>query len=446
MRICVLGAGYVGLVTGTCLAESGNDVVMVEIDRAKVEKLSRGETTIYEPGLEELLKRNLVEKRLSFTTDLAEGIRHGLFIFIAVGTPPGDNGKADLSAFFTVVDGIGSTMDGYKIIIDKSTVPVGTADEVKQRLSELTTHPFDVVSNPEFLKEGSAIDDFMHPDRIIIGCDYERATAFLKELYAPFVQTENPIFVMDPRSAEMTKYAANAMLAARISFMNEIANLCERMNADVDDVRRAIGADRRIGQPFLFPGVGFGGSCFPKDIAALEAMGDENDVPMEIVAAVRSVNHRQRDMFVRKVFDHFGKDLEGRSFAVWGLAFKPRTDDMREAPAVTIIESLLNAGATIRAHDPEATETARAVFGDRIEYCTINYDCLDDADALLVITEWNEFRHPDFEKMKSLLKSPVVFDGRNIYRRSNMKQMGFTYYAMGRPAVVPDPSTATASS
>jgi len=435
MRICVVGAGYVGLVTGTCLAESGNDVVIVEIDSEKVDKLNGGEPVIYEPGLEELLKRNLAEKRISFTTDLEEGVRHGLFLFIAVGTPSGENGKADLTAVFAVVDGVGKAMDGYKIIIDKCTVPVGTADEVKRRLSELTKHPFDVVSNPEFLKEGSAIDDFMHPDRIIIGCDYERATAFMKELYAPFVQTENPIFVMDPRSAEMTKYAANAMLATRISFMNEIANLCEKMNADVDDVRRAIGADRRIGQPFLFPGVGYGGSCFPKDVAALEAMGSESELPMEIIAAVRSVNRRQRDIFTWKVFDHFGKDLKGKTFAVWGLAFKPRTDDMREAPAVTVIQALLDAGAKVKAHDPEAIETAGAIFGDRIDFCNINYDCLDDADALCILTEWNEFRHPDFEKMKSLLKSPVIFDGRNIYKRSKMKELGFTYYAMGRPAV-----------
>ncbi|HUV38730.1 MAG TPA: UDP-glucose/GDP-mannose dehydrogenase family protein, partial [Planctomycetota bacterium] len=430
MRICVVGAGYVGLVTGTCLAESGNDVVIVEIDPEKVEKLNRGETTIYEPGLDELLKRNLAEERLSFTTDLAEGVRHGLFIFIAVGTPSGENGKADLTAFFEVVDGIGRVMDGFRIVIDKSTVPVGTADAVQQRLAAITKHPFDVVSNPEFLKEGTAIDDFMHPDRIVIGCEYERATAFMKELYAPLVQTGNPIFIMDPRSAEMTKYAANAMLAARISFMNEIANLCERMNADVDDVRRAIGADQRIGQSFLFPGVGFGGSCFPKDIAALEAMGAENDLPMEIVTAVRSVNARQRDIFVRKVFDHFGDDLTGRTLAVWGLAFKPRTDDMREAPAVTIIERLLAAGAKVRAHDPEAGETARAVLDGRIDFCNINYDCLEGADALLVITEWNEFRHPDFEKIRSLLKTPVIFDGRNIYPRSKMKELGFTYYAM----------------
>ena len=436
MRICVVGAGYVGLVTGTCLAESGNDVVIVEIDPEKVEKLNRGETTIYEPGLDELLKRNLAEERLSFTTDLAEGVRHGLFIFIAVGTPSGENGKADLTAFFEVVDGIGRVMDGFRIVIDKSTVPVGTADAVQQRLAAITKHPFDVVSNPEFLKEGTAIDDFMHPDRIVIGCEYERATAFMKELYAPLVQTGNPIFIMDPRSAEMTKYAANAMLAARISFMNEIANLCERMNADVDDVRRAIGADQRIGQSFLFPGVGFGGSCFPKDIAALEAMGAENDLPMEIVTAVRSVNARQRDIFVRKVFDHFGDDLTGRTLAVWGLAFKPRTDDMREAPAVTIIERLLAAGAKVRAHDPEAGETARAVLDGRIDFCNINYDCLEGADALLVITEWNEFRHPDFEKIRSLLKTPVIFDGRNIYAPERMRQLGFDYHSVGRASAM----------
>jgi len=435
MRICVVGAGYVGLVTGTCLAESGNDVVVVDIDSEKVAQLSAGEPTIYEPGLEELIKRNLTQKRLSFTTDLSAGVAHGLFIFIAVGTPSGENGCADLSAFFSVVEGIGRAMDGFRIIVDKSTVPVGTCDEVKRRLAELTEHPFDVVSNPEFLKEGTAVEDFMHPDRIIIGCDYERATAVMKELYAPFVRTENPIFVMDPRSAEMTKYAANAMLAARISFMNEIANLCEKMNADVDEVRRAIGADRRIGQAFLFPGVGYGGSCFPKDVAALEAMGVENDVPMEMTIAIRRVNQRQRDILFNKVAEHFGGELTGRTLAVWGLAFKPRTDDMREAPAVTIIERLLDAGAHVRAHDPEAVDRAREILDGRIDFRDINYDCLDGADALILVTEWDEFRHPDFEKMKSLMKTPVIFDGRNIYDRARMRQTGFTYYAMGRPAV-----------
>ncbi len=438
MRICVVGAGYVGLVTGTCLADTGNDVVIVDIDEAKVKALGEGKPTIYEPGLEELLKRNIAEERLSFTTDLADGVARSLFVFIAVGTPSGENGRADLSAFFSVVEDIAKAMDGYRIIVDKSTVPVGTADEVARRVRAVTKHPFDVVSNPEFLKEGTAVNDLLRPDRIVIGCDDERAAAIMKELYAPFVRTDNPIFVMDTRSAEMTKYAANAMLAGRISLMNEIANLCERLDADVDAVRRAIGADHRIGPSFLFPGVGFGGSCFPKDLAALEAMGEENELPMEIMSAVRRVNLRQREILVGKVFEHFGEELTGRTFAVWGLAFKPGTDDMREAPAVTVIERLLQAGATIRAHDPEATERAREIFGDRVTFCTINYDCLKGADALILITEWNEFRRPDFEKVKSLLATPIIFDGRNIYDQARMKEEGFTYYAMGRPTVKAD--------
>jgi UDPglucose 6-dehydrogenase len=438
VRICVVGAGYVGLVTGTCLAESGNDVVIVEIDPGKVEKLRAGKSVIYEPGLEELIRRNIAEERLRFTTDLAEGVARSLFIFIAVGTPSSaDNGRADLAAFFSVAEGVARAMDGYRIIVDKSTVPVGTADEVRRRVAAITAHPFDVVSNPEFLKEGTAVGDFMHPDRVIIGCEDHRAVAIMKELYAPFVATENPIFVMSERSAEMTKYAANAMLAARVSFMNEIANLCERMDADVDDVRRAVGAHARIGQSFLFPGVGFGGSCFPKDLAALEAMGAESGVPMEIITAVRNVNRRQREVLVKKVMDHFAGSLAGRTLAVWGLAFKPRTDDMREAPAVTIIERLLAAGAKVRAHDPEAADRAREILDGRIEFCPINYDCLKSADALLVVTEWDEFRHPDFAKMKSLMKSPVIFDGRNIYDPRRMKSEGFTYYAMGRPTARP---------
>jgi UDPglucose 6-dehydrogenase len=437
MRICVVGAGYVGLVTGTCLAESGNDVVIVDIDPAKIKTLAAGNSTIYEPGLEELLRRNIASKRLSFTTDLPRTVASSLFLFIAVGTPSGENGRADLSSFFSAVEGLARAMDGYRVIVVKSTVPVGTADEVRRRLAALTPHPFDVVSNPEFLREGSAVADFMNPDRIVVGSDDPRAVAVVKDLYAPFVTTENPVLVMDSRSAEMTKYASNAMLAARISFMNEIANLCERMNADADEVRRAIGADRRIGQSFLFPGVGFGGSCFPKDISALVAMGAENNVPMELVAAVRSVNLRQREILVRKVLDHFGGSLAGRTLAIWGLAFKPRTDDCREAPSITVIQRLLEAGARVHAHDPEAAARAKEILGDRIGYCAINYDCLKSADALIVVTEWDEFRRPDYEKMKSLMKSPVIFDGRNIYDPARMKREGFTYYAMGRPPVRP---------
>jgi len=437
MRICVVGAGYVGLVTGTCLAESGNDVVLVDIDPAKVKTLAAGNSTFYEPGLQELLRRNIAEKRLAFTTDLARAVANSLVLFIAVGTPSGEDGRADLSGFFSVVDAIARAMDGYRVVVIKSTVPVGTADEVRRRLAAGTPHPFAVVSNPEFLREGSAVADFMSPDRIVVGADDPRAVAVVRDLYAPFVTTENPVLVMDSRSAEMTKYASNAMLAARISFINEIANLCERMNADADEVRRAVGADRRIGQSFLFPGVGFGGSCFPKDLDALVAMGAEVGVPMDLVAAVRSVNLRQREILVRKVLDHFGGSLKGRTLAVWGLAFKPRTDDCREAPSLAVIERLLDAGASVRAHDPEAAERAREVLGDRISYCPIDYDCLKSADALIVVTEWDEFRRPDYEKMKALMKSPVIFDGRNIYDPARMKKEGFTYYAMGRPPVRP---------
>lgn len=436
MKIAVVGAGYVGLVTGTCLAESGSDVCVVDIDRQKIEQLSNGRSPIYEPGLEELLKRNLQEGRLHFTTDLAEAVRSSTVVFIAVGTPSGDDGQADMRAFYSVADGIGRVMDGYRIIVDKSTVPVGTAVEVKRRLSAATDHPFDVLSNPEFLKEGAALSDFMHPDRIVIGADVDDGPAVrvMKELYAPFVRTENPIIVMDLPSAEMTKYAANAMLASRISFMNEIANLCQATGADVDQVRRGIGADSRIGHSFLFPGLGFGGSCFPKDLAALEALGRRQGVPTDVISAVRVVNQRQRQVLLDMALDHFGATLKNLIFAVWGLAFKPRTDDMREAPAVTVIEGLLDAGATVRAYDPEARERAREIFGDRIELCAHNYECLSGADALVVTTEWNEFRRPDLDKMRSMMKQPVVFDGRNIYDPVRMREAGFIYYAMGRSA------------
>ena len=433
MNIAVVGAGYVGLVTGTCLAEGGSDVCIAEIDRAKVDALRAGQSPIYEPGLEELLKRNIHEERLRFTTHLAEAVANATVIFIAVGTPSADDGHADLSAFYAVVEQVGRAMDDYRLIVDKSTVPVGTFLEVKRKLSAVTTHPFDVVSNPEFLKEGAAVNDFTHPDRIIIGADSDRAVELMTELYEPFVRTENPIVVMDPLSAEMTKYAANAMLASRISFMNEIANLCEACGADIDQVRRGIGADARIGRSFLFPGLGFGGSCFPKDLAALEAMGRRLNVPTNIVSAVRRVNHRQRQVLLDKILNHFDGSLKDLTLAVWGLAFKPRTDDMREAPAVTVIEGLLAAGAHVRAYDPVAHERAREIFADRIEFCSLNYDCLEHADALVVNTEWNEFRHPDFAKMKALMKQPVVFDGRNIYDPGRMSRLGFVYYAMGRP-------------
>jgi UDPglucose 6-dehydrogenase len=437
VKLCVIGTGYVGLVAGTCFAESGNDVICVDIDADKVARLQQGAVPIYEPGLEELIKRNVAEGRLSFTVDLAEAVRQSLICFIAVGTPAGADGAADLAAVIRVAAEIAAAMDGYRVIVDKSTVPVGTAERVAQVVASRTNHPFDVVSNPEFLKEGAAIDDFMKPDRVIIGAFSERAIDLMKELYSPFVRTERPIVVMNPASAEMAKYAANAMLAARISLMNEIANLCEQVGADIDDVRRGVGFDTRIGHHFLFPGVGYGGSCFPKGVKALMHSAAANNLDFSLLRAVESVNERQKRVLVDKVMQHFGEYLRGMRFAVWGLAFKPRTDDMREAPAVTVIEALLKAGAEIHAHDPEALAEARRFFGDRIHYHRVNYEALEGADALLIVTEWNEFRRPDFERMRSLMKRPVIFDGRNVYDLGVMRAHGFTYYSIGRPPVRP---------
>ena len=437
MKLCVVGTGYVGLVAGTCFAESGNDVVCVDIDAEKVARLQQGRIPIYEPGLEELIKRNVAEGRLAFTTDLAAAVRQSLICFIAVGTPPGENGSADLGAVIRVATEIAGLMDGYRVIVNKSTVPVGTAERVRQVMASRTTHPFDIVSNPEFLKEGAAVEDFMKPDRVVIGSSSEHAIELMKDLYSPFVRTERPIVVMSAASAEMTKYTANAMLAARISLMNEMANLCERVGANVDDVRRGVGSDRRIGHHFLFPGVGYGGSCFPKDVKAVIRSAEEHDLDFRLLRAVEEVNERQKRVLVEKVMTHFGEYLRGMRFAVWGLAFKPRTDDMREAPAVTVIEALLAAGAEVHAHDPEALNEARRVFGDRIAYHRVNYDALIGADALLVVTEWNEFRRPDFERMRQLMRRPVVFDGRNIYDPNEMRARGFTYYSMGRRPVQP---------
>jgi UDPglucose 6-dehydrogenase len=437
VKVCVIGTGYVGLVAGTCFAESGNDVACVDIDAEKVAKLRQGVIPIYEPGLEELIKRNVAEGRLSFTTDLEDSVRKSLVCFIAVGTPQGEDGSADLSAVVRVAAEIGDAMDGYRVIVDKSTVPVGTAERVRQVIASRTSHPFDVVSNPEFLKEGAAIEDFMKPDRVVIGADMPRAVEVMKELYGPFVRTEQPILVMSAASAEMTKYAANAMLAARISLMNEFANLCEVVGADVDDVRRGIGFDRRIGQHFLFPGVGYGGSCFPKDVKAVIRTAEQHELDFRMLQAAEAVNERQKRTLFDKVTAHFGEYLKGMRIAVWGLAFKPRTDDMREAPAITIIEALLKAGAEVHAHDPEALNEARRIFGDRIEYHRVNYDALQDADALLIVTEWNEFRRPDFDRITQLMKHPVVFDGRNIYDPNDMLLRGFTYYSVGRPMVRP---------
>ena len=435
MKLCVVGTGYVGLVSGTCFAEGGNDVVCVDIDERKITDLHNGKLPIYEPGLEELIRRNVGDGRLRFTTDLATAVKDALVCFIAVGTPQDEDGSADLSMVLKATADIAKLMPGYRIVVLKSTVPVGTADKVREAMSSHTAHPFDVVSNPEFLKEGAAVEDFMKPDRVVLGSNSEHALSLMKELYSPFVRTENPILVMDNRSAEMTKYAANAFLATRISFINQVANLCEKAGADVSDVRRGIGFDRRIGHYFLFPGVGYGGSCFPKDVRAVIRTAEEYDMDFSLLKEVEVINEKQKELLVNKVFARFGKDLRGRKFAIWGLAFKPRTDDMREAPSIVIIEALLKAGAEIAVHDPEALARAREVFGDRVSYHRGNYDALPGADALLIVTEWNEFRRPDFARVRELMKSPIIFDGRNLYELSVMKQEGFMYYPVGRSTV-----------
>ncbi len=437
MKLCVIGTGYVGLVAGTCFAEGGNDVVCVDNVAAKIETLRQGKVPIYEPGLAELIRRNAAEGRLSFTTDLPDAVRRSLVCFIAVGTPSGADGAADLSAVIEVARAIGRLMDGYRVIVTKSTVPVGTSARIRKEVAGVTTHLFDVVSNPEFLKEGAAIEDFLKPDRVVIGADSQRAVEVMRELYEPFVRTGNPILTMDNTSAEMTKYAANALLATRISFMNEVANLCERVGADVDQVRRGIGYDRRIGHHFLFPGVGYGGSCFPKDVKAVIHTAREHGMDFPLLSAVEDVNAAQKRRLVEKVVEEFGPDLHGRRFAVWGLAFKPRTDDMREAPAIEVVEGLLAKGATVAVHDPEAMVEARKVFGERVTYHRVNYEALQGADALLIVTEWNEFRRPDFPRMKQLLRSPLIFDGRNLYEPDVMREHGFTYRPIGRNVVRP---------
>lgn len=442
MKICVIGSGYVGLVAGACFAESGNTVICVDVDEAKIEGLKQGIIPIYEPGLKEMVLRNSEEGRLSFTTDLAAAVKTSLINFIAVGTPPGEDGSADLQYVLAVARGIGRNMEGFKIIVDKSTVPVGTADKVRVAVrEELETRgvsiEFDVVSNPEFLKEGAAIEDFMKPDRVVIGTDNVRTAEIMKELYEPFMRKHNRMIVMDIRSAEMTKYAANAMLATRISFMNQIANLCERMGADVSAVREGIGSDSRIGYDFLFPGPGYGGSCFPKDVKALVRTAEECSYDFLLLKAVEEVNERQKKVLADKLLAILGngakdKPLSGRTIACWGLSFKPRTDDMREAPSLTVIESLLAMGATVRAHDPEALKEAKKYFGDRITYSTSQYDILAGSDALVIITDWNEYRNPDFERVKGALKSPIVVDGRNLYKPDRMQAAGFCYVPLGR--------------
>jgi UDPglucose 6-dehydrogenase len=433
MKIAVVGTGYVGLVAGTCLAESGNDVICVDVDERKIRALKAGELPIYEPGLEELLHRNTKAGRLSFTTQLAEAVGPSQVVFIAVGTPQGESGDADLRYVLAAAEGIGRALRQYTVVVDKSTVPVGTADKVREVISQVTSVEFDVVSNPEFLKEGAALEDFLKPDRVVIGTSSERARRIMGQLYAPFVRTENPILYMDARSAEMTKYAANAMLATRISFMNDIAALCEKVGADVEFVRKGMGSDRRIGYPFLHPGIGYGGSCFPKDVRALEATGREHGLELEILHAVERTNQRQKRCLLTKALKHFG-DLADKTFGVWGLAFKPKTDDMREAPAVELIEGLLGKGAKVQCHDPVAMQVARRYFGNRVLYAPSGYAAAEGAHGLFLVTEWNEFRRPDLKKLKSLMKTPIIFDGRNVFEPTQMREEGFTYFGIGRPS------------
>jgi UDPglucose 6-dehydrogenase len=432
MNLTVIGTGYVGLVTGTCFAETGHRVTCLDLDARKIELLRAGGIPIYEPGLEELVKRNSKEGRLSFTTSYPEAMKDCEIAFIAVGTPPGENGDADLSYVLAAAAELGRNMRRYTVVVNKSTVPVGSADKVAETLRGVTTQPFDVVSNPEFLKEGAAIDDFMRPDRVIVGVASERARTQMAELYAPFVRAEQPVLFMDLRSAELSKYAANAMLATRISFMNEMATLCEKLGADVDQVRRGIGSDRRIGHPFLFPGVGFGGSCFPKDVRAVMSMARHLGLDFDLLRAVERVNERQKRWLVEKATKHFGA-LAGKTIGVWGLAFKPKTDDMREAPAITVIEGLLGNGAKVRAHDPVAREVAGKLFEGRgVTLVEEPYAAAEGADALLLVTEWNEFRQPDLARLKATMRTPVVFDGRNIWDAARVRAAGFTYYGIGR--------------
>ncbi|HTK02185.1 MAG TPA: UDP-glucose/GDP-mannose dehydrogenase family protein [Bordetella sp.] len=443
MKITVVGTGYVGLVSGACLAEMGNDVMCLDVDAAKVERLKQNDIPIYEPGLEDLVRRNAKGGRLHFTTDVAESVRHGEVQFIAVGTPPGEDGSADLQYVLEAARNIGRHMEGRKIIVDKSTVPVGTADKVRQAVSEVLARrgvdfPFSVASNPEFLKEGAAIQDFMGPDRVIVGADDDHAIEVMRRIYEPFQRTHDRLMVMDVRSAELTKYAANAMLATRISFMNEMANLAELLGADIEHVRRGIGADPRIGYQFLYPGAGYGGSCFPKDVQALVRTAEQNGLPMRVIQAVESANDAQKFRLPQKVVRRYGEDLSGRTFALWGLAFKPNTDDMRQAPSLTIIEELTRRGARIRAYDPVAMDEARKVLNgnaavqQKVEFVADMYDALDGADGLLLVTEWKAFRAPDFERILDLLKSPLVLDGRNQYNAAELRGLGFDYEGIGR--------------
>jgi UDPglucose 6-dehydrogenase len=440
VKITVIGTGYVGLVTGTCLAEVGNEVLCLDVDPNKIDTLKAGGIPIYEPGLEDMVKRNVAAGRLHFTTDIEESVAFGQIQFIAVGTPPDEDGSADLQYVVAAARNIGRNMSGYKLVVDKSTVPVGTADKVKAALAEELAKrgaaiEFDVASNPEFLKEGAAVEDFMKPDRVVIGTDSERATALLRQLYAPFQRNHDRLTVMDVKSAELTKYAANAMLATRISFMNELAVLAEKLGADIEQVRHGIGSDPRIGYHFLYAGCGYGGSCFPKDVQALRRTGQENGVPLRVLDAVEEANDAQKQVLVDKLTARFGKDLTGKRFAMWGLAFKPNTDDMREAPSRTMLEALWAMGASVSAYDPAAMEETRRIYGERADLLLVDspMDALKGADALLIVTEWKVFRSPNFDTMKSLLKAPLVFDGRNLYDPASVRAQGFEYFPIGRP-------------
>ena len=435
MKIAVIGTGYVGLVTGTCLAETGNVVTCVDIDQQKVKDLKNGIVPIYEPYLENLFQRNIKQNRLFFTTNLNSAVKDAKLIFLALPTPPGEDGSADLSYVIGVANDLGKIIEDYKVIIDKSTVPVGTAEKVYNAVSKNTKVDFDVVSNPEFLREGFAVDDFMKPDRIVIGTTSKRAKDIMSELYQPFVRQGNPIIFMDEKSAELTKYAANSFLATKITFMNEISNYCESIGADVDMVRKGIGTDSRIGKRFLFPGIGYGGSCFPKDVQALKKAGSDVNYNFKIIDAVMKVNQKQKISLVQKIKSYFGKDLNGLKFALWGLAFKPETDDIREAPAIYIIKELLSAGASVTTYDPEAMDNVKSIMGSKINYAKTSYDALKNVDALLIATEWSAFRNPDFSKMESLMNSPIIFDGRNLYSLYSMEKKSFYYQSVGRKTI-----------
>lgn len=432
MKIAVIGTGYVGLVVGACLADMGNDVICIDNNETKLLQLRNGIIPIYEPGLEELVKVNTMEKRLTFSSNINDAVKQSEVCFIAVGTPQGEDGSADLQYVMQVAEAIAKSINGYKVIVNKSTVPVGTAEKVTEIIKQYTNYPFDVVSNPEFLKQGNAVDDFLHPDRVIIGSNSDKATRIMQDIYASFFRTGNRVIVMDVKSAEMTKYASNSFLATKISFMNEIANLCEKVGADAEMVRVGMSTDTRIGNKFLFPGLGYGGSCFPKDVKALIKTGIDNGVDMSIIKSADATNKKQKQIFINKILSYFKNDINNKTFAIWGLAFKPKTNDMREAPAITVINELLKHGAKINVYDPKAMDYSKSIWGDRINYCQYSYEAVKNANALLLLTEWNEFRRPDFEKIKSLMAAPLIFDGRNQYNAERLKDKGFAYYQIGR--------------